>query len=123
MIFHHDANAKAQSPQKRKFFVKLQACSKVITLNAIGFTLCAAGSLFTLSSAQQSIDDTYKNKVQSAISSANSDLTHYVHRIDNDYYQLVNMSLSNVLSLNREVYLKDPLLSFFEEYRAHVKLL
>lgn len=94
--------------------MKLQACSKVITLNAIGFTLCAAGSLFTLSSAQQSIDDTYKNKVQSAISSANSDLIHYVHRIDNDYYQLVNMSLSNVLSLNREVYLKDPLLSFFE---------
>lgn len=94
--------------------MKLQACSKVITLNAIGFTLCAAGSLFTLSSAQQSIDDTYKNKVQSAITSANSDLIHYVHRIDNDYYQLVNMSLANVLSLNREVYLKDPLLSFFE---------
>lgn len=94
--------------------MKLQACSKVITLNAIGFTLSAAGALFALSSAQQSIDATYRNKVQASASNINSDISHYVHRIDSDYYQLINMSLANVLSLNRDFYLKDPLLSFFE---------
>ena len=99
--------------------VKLQACSKVITLTALGFTLSAAGAFYSLNEAQRTLDNDYYNQLQANLSTVGSDLSHYVQRINSDYYQLINLSLANVLALGQPYYDKDPLLSFFEHNFRH----
>lgn len=75
----------------------------------------AAGAFYALNEADETINSNYLKQVQAQLSTVSSDLHHYVHRINSDYYQLINMSLSNVLSLNEEYFDKDPLLSFFDK--------
>lgn len=99
--------------------VKLQACSKVITLTALGFTLSAAGAFYSLNEAQRTLDNTYYQQLQSHLNTVGADLSHYVQRINSDYYQLINLSLANVLALGQPYYNKDPLLSFFEHNFRH----
>lgn len=99
--------------------MKLQACSKVITLTALGFTLSAAGAFYSLNEAQRTLDNTYYQQLQSHLNTVGADLSHYVQRINSDYYQLINLSLANVLALGQPYYNKDPLLSFFEHNFRH----
>lgn len=94
--------------------MKLQACSKIITLSALGFTLTAAGAFYALNQAQQSIMASYQQNLEQHLDSVGADLNHYVQRINGDYYQLINQSLSNILALDQSYYQKDPLLAFFD---------
>lgn len=94
--------------------MKLHAYSKVITLTALGFTLTAAGAFYSLNEAQSTLDNQYNDQLKNHLRTVGSDLSHYVQRINNDYYQLINLSLANVLALGQPYYNKDPLLSFFE---------
>lgn len=93
--------------------MKLQACSKIITLTALGFTLTAAGAFYSLINAERTIDANYQHELQSTLNAVGADLKHYTQRINSEYYELVNSSLSNILSLEQSVYEKDPLLNFF----------
>ncbi len=106
------------APEKG-IIVRLQACSKVITLTALGFTLTAAGAFYSLNEAQSTLDAQYDRQLKTHLSTVGSDLSHYVQRINNDYYQLINLSLANVLALGQPYYKKDPLLSFFEHNFRH----
>ena len=94
--------------------MKLQACSKIITLTALGFTLTAAGAFYALNQAQQNITASYQQNLEQHLDSVGADLNHYVQRINGDYYQLINQSLSNILALDQSYYQKDPLLAFFD---------
>ena len=100
--------------------MKLQACSKIITLTALGFTLTAAGAFYALNQAQQNLMASYQQNLEQHLDSVGADLQHYVQRINGDYYQLINQSLSNILSLDQSYYQKDPLLAFFDHnIRTH----
>lgn len=100
--------------------MKLQACSKIITLTALGFTLTAAGAFYALNQAQQHLMASYQQNLEQHLDSVGADLQHYVQRINGDYYQLINQSLSNILSLDQSYYQKDPLLAFFDHnIRTH----
>ena len=81
--------------------MKLQACSKIITLTALGFTLTAAGAFYALNQAQQNLMASYQQNLEQHLDSVGADLQHYVQRINGDYYQLINQSLSNILSLDQ----------------------
>ena len=106
------------APEKG-IIVRLQACSKVITLTALGFTLTTAGAFYSLNEAQSTLDAQYNRQLKTHLSTVGADLSHYVQRINNDYYQLINLSLANVLALGQPYYKKDPLLSFFEHNFRH----
>ena len=95
--------------------MKLQACSKIITLAALGFTLTAAGAFYSLISAEHTIDANYQQELKERFTAVGADLNHYVQRINGDYYELINSSLSNILALDQSYYRKDPLLNFFEQ--------
>lgn len=95
--------------------MKLQACSKIITLAALGFTLTAAGAFYSLISAEHTIDANYQQELKERFTAVGADLNHYVQRINGDYYELINTSLSNILALDQSYYRKDPLLNFFEQ--------
>ena len=100
--------------------MKLQACSKIITLTALGFTMTAAGAFYALNQAQQNLMASYQQNLEQHLDSVGADLQHYVQRINGDYYQLINQSLSNILSLDQSYYQKDPLLAFFDHnIRTH----
>lgn len=94
--------------------MKLQACSKIITYTALGFTLMAAGAFYALNHAQNYLENNYSHELQLTLDNVGSDLNHYVQRINSDYYQLINLSLTNILSLDQSYYQKDPLLAFFD---------
>lgn len=95
--------------------MKLQACSKIITLAALGYTLTAAGTFYSLNSAEHTIDSNYQQELKERFTGVGADLSHYVQRINGDYYELINSSLSNILALDKNYYRKDPLLNFFEQ--------
>ena len=95
--------------------MKLQACSKIITLAALGFTLTAAGAFYSLISAEHTIDANYQQELKERFTAVGADLNHYVQRINGDYYELINSSLSNILALDQSYYRKDPLLNFCEQ--------
>ena len=95
--------------------MKLQACSKIITLAALGFTLTAAGAFYSLISAEHTIDANYQQELKERFTAVGADLNHYVQRINGDYYELINSSLGNILALDQSYYRKDPLLNFFEQ--------
>ena len=100
--------------------MKLQACSKIITLTALGFTLTAAGAFYALNQAQQNLMASYQQNLEQHLDGVGADLQHYVQRINGDYYQLINQSLSNILALDQSYYQKDPLLAFFDHnIRTH----
>ena len=95
--------------------MKLQACSKIITLAALGLPLTAAGAFYSLISAEHTIDANYQQELKERFTAVGADLNHYVQRINGDYYELINSSLSNILALDQSYYRKDPLLNFFEQ--------
>ena len=74
--------------------MKLQACSKIITLTALGFTLTAAGAFYALNQAQQHLMASYQQNLEQHLDSVGADLQHYVQRINGDYYQLINQSIA-----------------------------
>lgn len=94
-------------------FVKLKACSKLIAASAIGFTLIVVGSFVALQKAEKTIDNLYQAEIQNQLNSLEQELKQYVNQINHDYYNLVNQSLTNILSLDRKYYTRDPLLSFY----------
>ncbi len=94
--------------------MKLQAGSKIITLAALGFTLTAAGTFYALLHAERTIEANYHQTITHTLTAVGADLSHYVQRINSDYYDLINASLNNILALDQSFYHKDPLLSFFD---------
>lgn len=94
--------------------MKLQAGSKIITLAALGFTLTAAGTFYALLHAERTIEANYHQSITHTLTAVGADLSHYVQRINSDYYDLINASLNNILALDQSFYQKDPLLSFFD---------
>lgn len=94
--------------------VKLKACSKIITLTALGFTLTAAGSFYALLDAERNLSDVYQREIESKLQVVGTDLNHYVQLINSDYYELINLSLTNILSLEDKYFHQDPLLAFYD---------
>lgn len=100
--------------------MKLQACSKIITLTTLGFTLTAAGTFYALNSAEHSIDTHYQQELNEHLTAVGADLHRYVQKINSDYYELLNSSLNNILALDQCYYSRDPLLNFFDKnIRTH----
>lgn len=95
--------------------MKLQACSKIITLTTLGFALTAAGTFYALNSAEHSIDTHYQQELNEHLTAVGADLHRYVQKINSDYYELLNSSLNNILALDQRYYSRDPLLNFFEK--------
>lgn len=94
--------------------MKLQACSKIVSLVVLGFTLTSGVAYYALDDLEKTLIEQTHNKLNSQLTSFGHESALYSKRVNDEYYDLVNTSLTQILALDSQFYKLDPLLAFYQ---------
>lgn len=98
----------------KDFQVKLQACSKIVSLVVLGFTLTSGVAYYALEEQEKNLIEQTHTRLNSHLKSFGQESALYTKRVNDEYYDLVNTSLTQILALGSDYYKLDPLLSFYQ---------
>lgn len=94
--------------------MKLQACSKIVSLVVLGFTLTSGVAYYAVDDLEKTLIEQTHNKLNSQLTSFGHESALYSKRVNDEYYDLVNTSLTQILALDSQYYKLDPLLAFYQ---------